>query len=135
MDTLRANPGKFGLLNANGWFITKHALGIYSTRPIAGEWTREDPANYQRAILEEPHRPFTEHPQGDATIETYTVLHGRSGVERGLVIGLLGDGTRFLAQTPADTQTLQALMDTDALGMAGTVSQVDGINTFVPLGG
>lgn len=132
MDALRANPGKFGLLNANGWFITKHALGIYSTTPLVADWEREAPASYQQAILDESHPPFTESPSGAATVETYTVLHGRQGVERGLIIGRLADGTRFLAQTPADPETLQKLKEVDALGLAGTVSQVDGINTFVP---
>lgn len=132
MDTLRDNPGKFGLLNANGWFVTKHAMGIYSTKPIEGPWERESPADYQQAILDQPHRAFTEDPQGPATIETYTVLHGRKGVEGGLVIGQLADGTRFLAQTPSDDETLSKLMQIDALGMPGTVHKVDGVNTFIP---
>ncbi len=132
MDTLRDNPGKFGLLNANGWFVTKHALGIYSTQPTQGAWERESPADYQQPILDQAHPAFTEDPQGPASIETYTVVHGRKGVERGLVIGRLADGTRFLAQTPSDDETLSKLMQSDALGMSGTVDKVDGINTFVP---
>ena len=132
MGVLRSNPGTFGLLNANGWFITKHALGIYSTTPVDKAWKREAPADYQQPILEQPHPPFTEDPQGDACIETYTVLHGRQGVERGLIIGRLADGTRFVAQTPGDDETLGKLMQTDALGMSGTVNKVEGVNTFVP---
>ncbi|MCZ6832052.1 MAG: acetyl-CoA acetyltransferase [Gammaproteobacteria bacterium] len=132
MDVLRRNPGKFGLLNANGWFVTKHALGIYSTEPISGDWQRENPASYQGSILEQDHPPFTEAPEGAATVETYTVLHGRKGVERGLVIGRLQDGTRFIAETPADRETLQALMEKDALGLGGSVSRGDGKNIFVP---
>ncbi|MEH6568506.1 MAG: acetyl-CoA acetyltransferase [Halioglobus sp.] len=132
MDKLRANPGKFGLLNANGWFITKHSMGIYSTQPLVEEWKRESPADYQQAILEEEHAPFTEDPEGDATIETYTVIHGRQGMERALVIGRLTDGTRFIAQTPTEPGVLQGLMDQDALGLAGKVSKVEGVNTFVP---
>lgn len=132
VDTLRKNPGKFGLLNANGWFVTKHALGIYSTTPIEGSWKRESPADYQQSILDQVHPPFTEDPQGDASIETYTVLHGRKGVEGGLVIGRLADGTRFLASTPSDDKTLSKLMEVDALGLPGTVNKVDGVNTFIP---
>ena len=59
-------------------------------------------------------------------------MHDRKGMERGLVIGRLQDGTRFLAETPSDPDTLQGLMDVDALGLAGTVSKVDGKNIFVP---
>jgi len=132
MDVLRGDPGKFGLLNANGWFITKHAMGIYSTTPVEGEWRREPPADYQRAILDEAHPPFTESPSGSATIETYTVLHGRERAERALVIGLLDDGTRFIAETPNDEQTLRRMMDREMLGASGTATAGEDKNLFVP---
>lgn len=132
MDVLRGNPGKFGLLNANGWFITKHSMGIYSTTPIEGDWQREQPADYQQAILQEAHAPFTESPNGNASIETYTVLHGREGVERALVIGLLEDGTRFIAETPDDEETLCLMMEREILGVSGTVTPGDDKNLFVP---
>jgi acetyl-CoA C-acetyltransferase len=132
MDVLRDNPGKFGLLNGNGWFVTKHSLGIYSTTPVQGEWRRENPADYQQAILDAEHPAFTETPQGSATVETYTVMHGRGGMERGLVIGRLDDGTRFIAETPSDEQTLLQMMDREMIGTSGTVSNADGKNVFVP---
>ncbi|MEH6582060.1 MAG: acetyl-CoA acetyltransferase [Halioglobus sp.] len=132
MDVLRSNPGKFGLLNANGWFVTKHSLGIYSTTPIEGDWQREAPADYQQAILDEEHPSFTESPNGSGRIETYTVLHGRKGVERALVIGRLDDGTRFIAETPDDSQTLQQMMDREMIGVSGTATAGDEKNLFVP---
>ena len=132
MDVLRSNPGKFGLLNANGWFITKHSLGIYSTTPVTGDWQRETPADYQQAILDAAHPPFTESPDGNGTIETYTVLHGRNGVERALVIGRLDDGTRFIAETPDDEQTLRQMMDREMISASGVVTASDEKNLFVP---
>ena len=33
VDRLRANPGDYGMCTANGGFITKHAIGIYSSEP------------------------------------------------------------------------------------------------------
>lgn len=132
MDVLRSNPGKFGLLNANGWFITKHSMGIYSTTPIKSAWQRTPPADYQQAILNEQHRPFTEAPCGKATIETYTVIHSREGAHRGLVIGLLEDGTRFIAETPDDEQTLRQMMDREMLGATGTVTSGTEKNLFIP---
>ena len=132
MDVLRSNPGKFGLLNANGWFITKHSLGIYSTTPVTGEWRREAPADYQQVILDEAHPPFTESPNGNGTIETYTVVHGRIGVERALVIGVLDDGTRFIAETPNDEQTLRQMMDREMIGASGTATAGEEKNLFVP---
>ncbi|MBT4521499.1 MAG: acetyl-CoA acetyltransferase [Halieaceae bacterium] len=133
MDRLREKPGTFGLLNANGWFVTKHALGIYSTTPLQRPWQREDPASYQQSILNQDHPSFTEDPEGPARVETYTVLHTRKGVERGLIVGRLEDGTRFLAETPSTSEVLQNLMQRDALGMRGTVSKLDGKNIFIPV--
>ena len=132
MNRLRADPGSFGLLNANGWFITKHSLGIYSTAPPAAPWRREDPANYQDEILDQDVPAFTETPEGSATIETYTVLYSREGPERGLVIGRLADGTRFIANTPDDAETLQSMVLRDMLGARGDVSRRDGLNIFTP---
>jgi acetyl-CoA C-acetyltransferase len=132
MDVLRNHPGKFGLLNGNGWLITKHSIGIYSTTPVQGEWQRDDPASYQQAILDEAHPPFTESPQGQARIETYTVLHGRGGVERALIIGRLEDGTRFLADTADDEETLRKMISQDMLGATGSVSSGSGKNLFIP---
>ena len=76
--------------------------------------------------------PFTETPQGPAQIETYTVLHGRKGVERALLIGRLQDGVRFLAETPDDEETLQAMMARDMLGASGVVRRGAVKNLFVP---
>ncbi len=132
MNVLRANPGKFGLLNGNGWFITKHSLGIYSTQPVEGQWRRQSPASYQQTVLDVPHPPFTEIPNGKAVVETYTVLHGRQGVERGLVIGLLEDGTRFIAETPDDSDTLQAMMQQEMIGVSGRVESGGTKNLFKP---
>ncbi len=132
MDVLRNKRGKFGLLNANGWFVTKHSMGIYSTVPLQGEWQREDPADYQQAILEQEHPPFTETPHGNASIEAYTVVHGREGVKRALIIGLLEDGTRFIAETPDDQHTLQWMMSREMIGATGTVTSGPEKNLFVP---
>ena len=80
---LRAKPGSFGLLTANGGYLTKHATGIYSTVATEGKWVRENPAAYQKEIdaMESP--AFTESPNGEASVETYTVCFGRGGPERG----------------------------------------------------
>ena len=59
-------------------------------------------------------------------------MHGREGVERALVIGLLTDGTRFIAETPDDEHTLQQMMAREMLGAGGLVTTGEGKNLFVP---
>ncbi|HEY5338141.1 MAG TPA: acetyl-CoA acetyltransferase, partial [Rhizomicrobium sp.] len=60
MEKLRAAPGKFGLCTANGWYVTKHSAGIYSTTPTSSAWKREDPKSYQKDIDAEAHPEVVE---------------------------------------------------------------------------
>ena len=131
---VRSAPGSFGLVTANGNYVTKHSFGVYSTTPVRGTWQRESPAVLQARIDALPKAPFTETPSGAATVETYTVMHGKKGPEYGIVFGRLNaTGQRFVSNVPSDPATLQDLQDRDSLGRPGTVSQdADGRNIFLP---
>ena len=133
MDRVRAQPGSVGLVTALGWFLTKHAVGVYSAQPKDGPFVREDAAPRQ-AILDAQTAPeLAREPSGPASIETYTVLHDRDGTPvRGLVIGRLEDGRRFLAETPADRATLDGLMAAEGVGRRGRVATRDGVGHFAP---
>jgi acetyl-CoA C-acetyltransferase len=137
-DKLRGKPGTFGMVTANGGYLTKHAAGIYSTKPVSGPWERENPATYQRQIDRLPRQPLLEATTGQGMIETYTVTYGRDGVpNRGIIIGRMGDisdplAPRFLANAPADTATLTAMTETDFIGIGGAVSRQGDINLFTP---
>ena len=134
VETLRADPGSLGLVTANGWYVTKHSTGVYSTEPPRQEWRRASPKIDQAAIDAEPHPPLATEPAGDAVVETYTVLFNREGApERGIVIGRLAGGERFIANTPADARTLESMTKHEMIGTKGRVSAGgDGINLFVP---
>ena len=132
MDKVRGKPGGFGLVTANGWYVTKHSLGIYSTTPVKGGWKREDPKIYQRDI-DAMARPEVEaKPDGEGTVETYTVMHDRTGPKMGIIIGRLGNGKRFVAQTQSDAATLSDLMERETLGRRGKVTSGEKTNLFVP---
>ncbi len=133
MDRLRAAPGAKGLVTALGWYITKHAIGIYGTEPPARPFAPTDGAALQRAIDVDPAPALVETPSGRATIETYTVLHDRAGAPvRGIVVGRLEDGRRFLANTPGDRAVLDALVAREAIGRTGTVRRDGDTNVFDP---
>ncbi|HEV2690239.1 MAG TPA: acetyl-CoA acetyltransferase [Bryobacteraceae bacterium] len=130
---LRRQPGTFGLVTANGNYVTKHAFGLYSTTPLTRPWQREDPNILQRELDQLPKAPFNEKPNGAATIETYAVIHSKSGPELGIIVGRLKENeTRFIANTPSDPALLTDLETRDALGLPGTVQSTDGRNLFVP---
>ncbi len=134
VERLRARPGAFGLCTANGWFLTKQSVGVYSTRPFEGGWKREDPAVIQRRIDALPHPEIVHDPEGPATIETYTVVHTREAYRMGIVIGRDARGRRFVANTPADPATLADLERVEGVGRRGHVRRADdGVhNLFVP---
>ena len=129
-DKLRRNPGKFGLTTGNGWYVTKHSAGIYSTTPTRGAWRREDPKTYQTDIDAMAHPAVVEKPEGPATVETYTVVLDRRGKRFGIVVGRLENGDRFLAHTPDDDATLDWMMREEILGKPGTVTSGDVTNLF-----
>jgi acetyl-CoA C-acetyltransferase len=133
MMALRAAPDTMGLVTGLGWYVTKHAAGVYAAAPPSRPWQRVDPAVDQAAIDAEPHPVLALEATGRATIETYTVIHDRDGGPmKGLVIGRLDDARRFLAVTSDDRTMLEGLETTCAIGRAGTVSFADGVNRFDP---
>ena len=96
-----------------------------------GAWTREAPKVLQGEIDALPKAPFTETPSGAATIETYTVMHGKSGPELGIVIGReTATGRRFIANTANDVATLNDLQEKEGLGRPGVVSREGDRNIF-----
>ncbi|MGE3143442.1 MAG: acetyl-CoA acetyltransferase, partial [Hyphomonadaceae bacterium] len=131
---LRGAPGAFGLVTANGWFLTKHAMGVYSTTPTQGAWARENPKAYQKEIDALAHPNIVLEPTGPAKIETYTVMHGRSGGRRGIIIGRDAQDRRFVARPPDDERILDSLERSEGVGRIGTVtSEPGGLNNiFTP---
>ncbi len=72
---LRENPGSVGLCSANGGYLTKHAFGVYSTEPSEGGFRHQ---NCQDEIDRFPAVELDADYTGDAAIEAYTVMHGRT---------------------------------------------------------
>jgi acetyl-CoA C-acetyltransferase len=131
LDKLRAKPGSTGLVTGLGWYATKHSVGVYSASPPDTPFVREDPHQYQPQIDNEPHPAVAHEPSASGTIETYTVIHDRDGTPmRGIIIGRLDDGRRFLANTASDRAVLESLMTREAIGRHGTVTHRDGSNHF-----
>lgn len=73
---LRENPGSVGLCSANGGYLTKHAFGVYSTDPPTAGFRHQ---NCQDEIDQFPSVDLDGDYSGEATIEAYTVMYGRSG--------------------------------------------------------
>src|SRR5262249_22160722 len=77
----RANPGSYGFVGANGGIMSKYSAGIYSTTPAA--W-RPDASGALQAEIDGWAVPAqARHADGWATIETYTIKHGRDRARTG----------------------------------------------------
>ncbi len=127
---LGANPGRFGLCTGNGWYLTKHSMGIYSTTSIEARWEREQPSSHQREIEAVARPAVTETPNGRARIETYTVATDRKGRRFAIIVGRLEDDRRFLAHAPDDTATLDFMMREEMVGRIGIATTTPGGNLF-----
>jgi acetyl-CoA C-acetyltransferase len=132
-DRLRAAPGTTGLVTALGWYVTKHAIGVYGTTPPPRAGEPVDGTALQHAVDAEPGPTLVAAPSGSGTIETYTVLHDRDGTPmRGFVVGRLDDGRRFLANTPGERSLLEGLTREEGVGLRGYVTHDGDANVFAP---
>jgi acetyl-CoA C-acetyltransferase len=117
---LRAQPGR-GLVTGVGWYLTKHAVGIYQSSPPQHAFARVDPATYQRDIDAEPHPELAVEANGPATVETYTVTHDREGSPAlGIIVARLADGRRCWANLN-DPDVLRRIEREELIGARGQV--------------
>ena len=134
MNKLRANPGKRGMCTGNGWFLTKHSLGLYSTTPPEGDWAREPVSVLQGKIDAMPKLELDETPAGTGQIESYTVAHVSGKPPQGILIGRMAEtNKRFVAHMTRLGDHVAQLMQEDGIGMTGTLAPDDeGFNIFTP---
>ncbi|MFT5573330.1 MAG: acetyl-CoA C-acetyltransferase [Cryomorphaceae bacterium] len=131
MDVLRENPGEFGLLNANGWFLTKHSVGIYSTREPQMDWRATASTSLPTEVAADKAPEFIEQAQGPAQLETFTVIHDKMGnPKKGIMFGRLDNQQRFLAEVAGGVQALESLMNNDDFTIRGHVETIKRINRF-----
>ena len=132
INKVRAKPGIKGLVTANGNYITKQSAGIYSTEPTSKPFAPKNPSIYQNEINSQKGPPFIEFANGNGIIETYTIMHDRSGPSFGIIFGRLEDDSRFIANTPKDYDLMLKMTSEDFLGVSGKVKNNEGVNIFTP---
>lgn len=115
VQRLRADPGALGLVGANGGFLSTHAVGVYATTPRP--WKTCDSSDIQHKVNTLAAPAFTREPEGWARVETYTVVHGKTGPSEVIVVGRLDlTGERFIARSiDGDEDTLNAFTHNDGL--------------------
>jgi acetyl-CoA C-acetyltransferase len=106
-----------GMVTALGWFMHKHAAGIYTSRRpekslagTAGEDHADPLAGPAPVIVDES-------PSGTGIIETYTVVyHPDHTPAYGVIYGRTDQGNRFVANTVNDGEVFTALTGRNLVG-------------------
>lgn len=123
---LREDRGALALLYGQGEFVTKHHAIVLGARlPAPGalqeDYSVQSAADARRAPVPEVLAEY----EGPARIETFTVIHDRSGApDKGVVVGLTPGGQRLMAAVDrADTAMIGLLLDLDRspIGSPGRV--------------
>jgi acetyl-CoA C-acetyltransferase len=104
-EVLRADPGKLGLCTANGGFLTKHAMVVYSTEPPTRPFRHED---VQALVDATPRREALVEYAGEGTIEGYTVDFANDAPALGHAAVRTPDGKRAWANN-ADADVALAM--------------------------
>jgi acetyl-CoA C-acetyltransferase len=117
VGVLREDLSARGLVTANGGFITKHALGIYSATPPPAPFAR---AALGEADVEHNPREVAADATGKLDIEAYTVMHDHSGPTRALVGFRTEDGRRTWGFSQ-ESDVMQSLVASDHVGAPATL--------------
>jgi acetyl-CoA C-acetyltransferase len=115
---LRSRPSSSGLVGANGGFLSKYSVGVYSSRPA--EWRPFDSAPLQAEINAWPAPPLAVGYAGEARVETYTIDYS-GPAPRAVVLARNPAGERLPAAAD-DPAMVARLIAEEPLGATITVS-------------
>ncbi len=126
VERLRAHPADFGLVLANGGFLSKQAVGIYSAIPKA-DWAPVSSAAIQTVIDEAPvPRLLSEDAQ--VRVTSYTVTYAKGQPHHAYVVGANDQGTTLARVRRGDHATMNALSASDPLGQIVGIVHEGGVN-------
>jgi acetyl-CoA C-acetyltransferase len=115
LERCRRDPGAVGLCTGIGWYLTKHAVGLYSASPPRDGWRHPD-------LREEAERiaatavDVAADAEGDAVVEAMTVEHHREqGPVSAPIYARLQDGRRVVA-VPEEADAAKALAGRSLVG-------------------
>ncbi|MGB3522624.1 MAG: hypothetical protein WBA50_14210, partial [Mycobacterium sp.] len=125
-ELLVANPGRRGLITANGGYLTKHSFGVYGTQPPPAGFRWED---VQPEVDAQATRPSVVQWQGAGEVESWTTPFDRDGQPLQAFLAVrTPDGARTLAVI-RDPDSAEATVREDIAGAAVDVHE-DGTATL-----
>ena len=106
VELLREKPGSHALVTANGGNLYKHAHGVYGSAPPSADFRWADVKDEIAAL---PARECLPAYDGEATIESYTVMYAEDEPRIGHVSCLTPAGTRTWVNV-ADAELVRAMV-------------------------
>lgn len=132
VERCRREPDKFGMVTSNGYYATKHGVGVYGASAPTRDWARTTPEEFQKQLTLPADMAIDLEPSGRFTVDAYTIWHDRQGEpEQGILCGHTEQGKRAWGRTPVDPQLFQAMMTQEWVGKIGTVRRREGSANIV----
>lgn len=130
VEKLRDDREAYGLVVANGGFISKQAAGVYSAI-AAQHWTDHAKDSLQDQIQAQEEFPLLAQ-DCEAEIEAYTVRHNRHGCNHGYLFARNAEGRVMASVEPDHRLTMQALHEAESpVGRTVKITHRDGKNYLV----
>ena len=129
-ERLRAAPAAFGLVLANGGFLSKAAVGVYSATP-PDDWQPVSSAGAQ-AELHLADLPEPVSGDGEGVVESFTVTMANGQPSAAAIVAQTPAGRMLARVKPED---LDALQDRDPIGAPVTIAATDGRNVVAAFDG
>jgi acetyl-CoA C-acetyltransferase len=122
VDRIRKDRTLRAMVTANGWYLTKHSIGIYGGTPPTSSWEESSDPEIQHAINAAALPRPVEKASGLIEVEAYVIRHGNNGQpQTGTIIGRFQDGKRALADIDADHAGLLKMEEIELVGKTGHV--------------
>lgn len=131
VEQLRMQPTASGMVIANGGYLSKHSVGIYSaTAP--DHWQPVDASTEQRAVEATGNVVVDEVAEGPAIIETCAAIYRKEQQAEGFVVARLRESrARCLARVmPGDAAALASLFEEEVVGREIEISRHEGLHHF-----
>lgn len=127
---LRESTGDYGMVLANGGFLSKESMGIYSTEQPEN-WQPISSSAAQEKLMQQVGAVQAGNLDQPFTIDTYAVAYKRGVPSFANIVATGDDGGRVLAKVAkGDQNTLEALVAEEPVGRAITVKADEKSNYF-----
>ncbi|MFG1378771.1 hypothetical protein [Xanthobacter autotrophicus] len=129
VEHVRKADGRPGFVGANGGYLSKYTVGLYSSAPQP--WKECDSRALQAELDAVPSPEVLPVYEGRGRVESYTVHHNKEGLGYAVVVGRTADDQRFIARSAeGDRETCLQAHEQDVIEMEIDVKSLSGINSF-----